>query len=150
MIRPLRADDKAAFLSLVHTFYQTPAVAKPVPDSHHLRTFERIMRGDPFCSAYMIVYNGQSVGYGLVGITYSNEAGGLVVWLDELFILPEYRSLGLGKEFFAYLESHAPQDTAWIRLEIEPDNKRAEALYRKLGYERMPYAPMKKQLRTDK
>ena len=35
-------------------------------------------------------------GYALLAKTFSQEAGGLVVWLDEMYVRPAYRSKGLG------------------------------------------------------
>ena len=45
-------------------------------------------------------------GYGLIAKTFSQEAGGMVYWLEELYILEEYRSKGLGSEYFRYMEEH--------------------------------------------
>ena len=55
-------------------------------------------------------------------------------------MLPEYRSCGLGREFFAYLEENLP--AARYRLEVEEDNERAISLYRRLDYEVLPYVQM--------
>jgi GNAT superfamily N-acetyltransferase len=33
------------------------------------------------------------------------EAGGITLWIDEVYIMDEYRSKGLGKKFFKYLQS---------------------------------------------
>lgn len=40
----------------------------------------------PYVAAYIAEHQGAPAGYGLVSLTYSNEAGGLVVWLEELYI----------------------------------------------------------------
>ncbi|MPM68864.1 hypothetical protein SDC9_115799 [bioreactor metagenome] len=68
----------------------------------------------------------------------------MVLWVDELYIKPEYRGCGLGHAFFAFLEKspHVKR----IRLEVESRNERAIALYRRLGYTDLPYSQMMKDL----
>lgn len=74
------------------------------------------------------------------GKTFSQEAGGLVVWLEEGYIREPYRSMGLMSEFFLYIEQHCP--AARYRLEVEPDNPRAIALYERKGFRFIPYLQM--------
>ena len=71
--------------------------------------------------------------------TFSQEAGGKVVWLEELYIRPEYRCHGLGKEFFRYVDEKIAPEVKRLRLEIEPENLRAKKLYLSLGYEEDVY-----------
>ena len=44
---------------------------------------------------------------------------------------------GQGSAFFAYLKEHLP--AARYRLETEPDNERAKALYRRQGFRFLNY-----------
>ena len=67
-----------------------------------------------------------------------------MVWLEELYILPEYRCHGLGKEFFRYVDEKIAPEVKRLRLEIEPENLRAKKLYLSLGYEDLPYVQMMK------
>lgn len=145
MIRKAEKKDKELYLKMAHDFYHSPAVLHPIPDSHMERAFEEYM-GENACSGiYILEYEGSPAGYGLTARTFSQEAGGYVYWLEELYILEEYRSKGLGKEFFTYMEKHRNQDTRRFRLEAERDNKRAMALYERLGYKPFGYVQMIKE-----
>ncbi len=145
MIRPITAQDEAVFLQLAHAFYHSDAVHAPIPAQFHADTFAELMRSRDYLEALLLEQNGQAVGYALFAKTFSQEAGGLAIWIEEIYILPSHRGCGLGKQVFAYLEEHLP--AARYRLEVEPDNTRALALYESLGYTPMPYLDMKKQVR---
>ena len=85
-------------------------------------------------------------GYGLVSLTYSNEAGGLVVWLEELYIRDFARGFGLGTELIGYIENQYRDQAVRFRLEVEEENHAAVRLYRRKGYTSLPYAQMVKEL----
>lgn len=76
--------------------------------------------------------------------TYSHECGGMVLWIEEIYIAPEFRGNGLGKEFFDYLETEY-KSVSRFRLELEPGNEKAERLYRRLGFEPLDYRQMVKE-----
>lgn len=145
LIRKITRADKELYLNLTAEFYRSDAVMHPIPAEYCERTFEELMRSDCYAQAY-ILCNGQTpAGYALVAKTYSQEAGGAVLWIDELYISPEHRGKGLGKEFFAFAETLG---AARIRLEAERGNARAIKLYRSLGFEEMPYFQMMKEYKT--
>ncbi|MFR3390125.1 MAG: GNAT family N-acetyltransferase [[Clostridium] scindens] len=80
--------------------------------------------------------------------TGSRRQGSL--WLEELYIRPQFRCHGLGKEFFAYVDEQIAPKVMRLRLEIEPDNLRAKKLYLAMGYEDLPYAQMIKEVQEVK
>ncbi len=148
MIRKITQKDRDVFLSMSEMFYSSPAVLHPVPASFHEETFCTLMRSDEYALGYLLEREGECAGYALLAKTYSREAGGMVLWLEELFVLPQFRSHGLGKEFFAFLEKYAEENHfARIRLETEEENVRAISLYKSLGYGEMEYRQLYKQLR---
>ena len=140
MIRNLSATDHELCLALCDEFYHSPAVAHPIPPSFYENTFQELMRSDVYAKCYILEAEGAPAGYALLSRSYSAEAGGPVVWVEELYLRPEFRSHGLGSEFFAFLEERHP--AARYRLEIEPDNERAAKLYRSRGFEVLPYVQM--------
>ena len=139
MVRPVENKDRSIFLELAAEFWNTPAVHAKIPLAYHERTFDLIMEGTPYVSAYLISYNEIVVGYGLLSFTYSNEAGGMVVWLEEIYIREAYRGRGLGNEYLRFVSDTYRETAAWLRLEISPENDRARELYKKHGYHPMPY-----------
>lgn len=70
------------------------------------------------------------------------EAGGITLWIDELYVLKGYRSKGLGKEFFNFLKTTLDTSIVRLRLEVDSDNERAIKLYENIGFKRLKYDQM--------
>lgn len=144
MIRKVKQEDREVFLRLAEEMYGSDAVLKPIPKEYHERTFAELMRSNEYAEGYLLEWDGEIAGYGLTAKTFSQEAGGMVIWIEELYILEPFRSKGLGKEFFQYLEEHMEPQVKRLRLETEFENDRARKLYGRLGFEELEYMQMVK------
>ena len=144
-IRRIRENDREDYISLVKTFYDTDAVMHPIPEKYITDTFQELMRCDTFARCYIFEHEGKIAGYALTARTFSQEAGGLCVFVEEVFVLPEYRSMGFGSEFFSYLMRDEP-DVKRLRLEVEEENPRAIALYKRMGFNFLEYLQMYKEV----
>ena len=142
MIRKFVPEDREDYIRVSTEFYNSSAVDKPVPREHFEQGFDEMMRSDVYVQGYMLVCDGNNVGYCVTMKTYSVEAGGITIWIDELFVLEEYRSKGLGRELFKYIEENGDKKLRRIRLEVELENGRAISLYKKMGFEPAPYDGM--------
>ncbi len=129
-------------MSMSRLFYASDAVSHPVAESHLRTTFDLALQGSPFVRGLMLTQGDEAIGYGLLSFTYSNEAGGLVVWMEELYIALERRGQGWGKQFFAFVHEEYRGCARRFRLEVTAVNTRAIALYRSLGYGDVPYLLM--------
>ena len=144
MIRPVEPRDRAVYLQLAAEFYHSPAVLHPVPTAYLEATFEEITHASPYAEGFLLEQDGEAVGYALLSKGFSQEAGGAVVWVEELYIRETCRGQGLGSAFFRYLDEYLPPAVKRMRLEVEPDNARAAALYARHGFRPLPYAQMVK------
>ncbi len=142
MVRKITQNDRQLFIELAEDFYNSPAVLEPVPLKNHTDTFDEMIRSDCYLDGYIFEHEKKSAGYGLIAKTYSQEAGGIVLWIEEIYIRPEFRSMGLGRELFEQIENNRSKNIKRIRLEVEPENKRAVSLYKRLGYENLDYNQM--------
>lgn len=142
MIRKFVPEDREDYIRFSTEFYNSSAVDKPVPREHFEQSFDEMMRSDVYVQGYMLVCDGNNVGCCVTMKTYSVEAGGITIWIDELFVLEEYRSKGLGRELFKYIEENGDKKLRRIRLEVELENGRAISLYKKMGFEPAPYDGM--------
>ena len=140
-IRKITPADRELYLQLLWEFYHSEAVLHPVPVEHMERSFAELMRSEEYLQCYILECNDEIAGYALLAKTWSVEAGGVVIWLEELYLRPAFRGQGVGSAFLTYMTKEIP--AARYRLEVEPDNHQATALYRRYGFEVFPYQQMK-------
>lgn len=149
MIRKFTEQDRQLYVEMAREFYHSDAVLHPVPDQHFEKTADECIRSEDYAQIYLFEWEGQPAGYGLTAKTFSQEAGGFVWWIEEIYIRSAYRSRGLGREFFTYLDQERPGDVSRFRLEVEEDNTRAVSLYERLGYGHLDYRQMVKDYEID-
>ena len=144
--RPINASDREEYLAMTTAFFNTNAVIRAIPRSHMEATFDELMRSSVYTTCYICEFDGEIVGYALLAKTFSQEAGGMVLWIEELYLKTDYRNQGLGREFFNDLLGTLPADIRRIRLEVERENEGAVKLYESLGFEFFDYDQMVKEI----
>ncbi|MBQ8863027.1 MAG: GNAT family N-acetyltransferase [Clostridia bacterium] len=136
-IRKITAADREIYISMAKDFYASPAVLENIPEENITRSFCEFLGGTPYGDAFVFEESGSVIGYGVLAYTYSQEAGGKVVWLEEIYVSSAYRGRGYGSEFIDFVLKEIP--AARYRLETEPENEKAAALYRRKGFELFEY-----------
>jgi len=143
-IQKVHKEDREEFFELLEEFYHSDAVLHPVPKTQFERAFNEAVSQSPYLTAYLLKTEGKTAGFVQLAFTFSTEAGGRVIWVEELYVRPQYQGKGIGSEFFRFLEEEYGAGMARIRLEIEPDNARARKLYEKMGFQSLDYLQMVK------
>lgn len=142
MLKRLAAGDFDDYLALSREFYASEATDHPVPEEHFRRTFSETVGGSPLARGWMIRdEGGRPVGYLLASITWSNEFGGRVAWMEELYLRPETRGRGMGRKVIELVMEELKEidKVAGFRLEVTPANKSISDLYKRMGFEPTPY-----------
>jgi GNAT superfamily N-acetyltransferase len=77
----------------------------------------------------------EPVGVAVLAFTWTLEHGGLVAWLDELFVVPHHRDRGIGRALLQRaLEVARERGCRAVDLEVDADHARAERLYQREGF----------------
>lgn len=106
-----------------------------------------ILRREPWRGlAVALVAGPQVVGYALVIAYWSNEFGGEVCAVDELYVTPEFRGHGHGTALFEAIERGDiwPAPVVAIAVGTTSDNARARRLYERLGFAAVGWSMVKK------
>ena len=138
MIRKYQKSDRDFMLAMMEDFYSSPAVLHAIPKENYIKTLNEVESNSPFADIFVLEGEGERAGYALTAYTYSNEAGGKVVWIDELYVSPKFQGKGLGREFIRYIKSLFGE-FARIRLEVEESNDGATRLYKREGFSQFNY-----------
>lgn len=141
-IRKLRRQDFDTVLSMMLVFYASDALLIHPGEAVLRKTLEDALADTPYLEAFGFEQEGVLAGYGMVAMSYSTEAGGLCAWIEDIYIRPEYRGKGFGTSFLAFVKERYADRVARIRLEAEPENRKAMAVYRRAGFEILGYTQL--------
>ena len=142
MIRPMKREDKEAVLGMMRDFYSSPAVLSNGSDEIFSADIETCVNGSPYLEGYVFENEGAVSGYAMVAKSFSTEFGKPCMWIEDLYIKEAYRGREIGKLMLDHICEKYPDSI--FRLEVEAENERAVRLYRKCGFDVLPYVEMKK------
>lgn len=143
MIRKMTESDRAQYFEMSKSFYSSGAAHYKIEDEKRNKFWKFIVEG-VFVNGYVLECENKVAGYALTVNYYSQEFGGKVFWIDELFVKPEFRGRNLGTEFLEYVKSL--DGNVLLRLEAEKNNQKAIALYKRLGFEELDYLQLIKKI----
>ncbi|MCR5135250.1 MAG: GNAT family N-acetyltransferase [Clostridiales bacterium] len=148
----MRPEDREEVLAMMRVFYDSPALLTNVPDEVLARDVDACLGDSPYVEGLILeslcgdgteTAGGQAAavaGYSMLAKSFSTEFGGPCIWIEDLYLKPEYRSKGAGSILLAYVKDN--YDAVITRLEVETENVNAVAAYRKAGYGVLGYTEM--------
>lgn len=145
IIRSMQEKDRAEVLEMMQIFYASDVVIHKADDETLQKDISDCVGDCPYVDGYVFEIEGEIAGYGIAATGYSTEFGGVCIWLEDLYMKPEYRGHGIGRKFFEAVEE-IYTDAVRFRLEVEKENAGAVALYKRLGYNFCTYDEMSKEI----
>lgn len=143
-IRKMTESDRTTVVDMMRTFYHSPAVWTNGSEEIYNNDITACVTDNPYAEGFIFENEKEILGYGMIAKSFSTEFGKPCIWIEDLYLKEEYRGEGIGSYFFAYLEKEFPNTI--MRLEVEEENVRAVAVYKKNGYDTLPYMEMKKEV----
>jgi GNAT superfamily N-acetyltransferase len=106
---------------------------------------------DPSLGRVWLILDGEApVGYIVICFSYSLEWLGRDAFVDEFYLLPEYRGRGWGRKTMAFVEDAARSlNVRALHLEVVRQNATALQVYRKLGFKDRESAFLSKWIARD-
>lgn len=141
-IRPMQEQDRAEVLDMMRVFYASPAVLSNGSEEIFASDIDHCLNPCPYLEGYVFEAEGKILGYAMLAKSFSTEFGKPCIWLEDLYLKEAARGLGFGSRFLEYVAEKYPN--AVCRLEVEEENERAVAVYKKHGYQVLPYMEMKR------
>src|SRR5699024_10115762 len=133
MFRYYVEDDYNELVGMVVSLYDEDTEGQPMNIEKVNATINEFFINPQKINIFMIISeNKKVVGYSFVVYYWSNEHGGDILNIDELYIKEEFRGKGIGTSFInALLEK---KSIVALRLETTPTNGRAFDYYKRLGF----------------
>ncbi len=132
-IRPVKRGDEETFLSLIDALANYEKLKRPTKAARARLVHDGFGKRKRY-SAFLAFAEKKAVGYAIIFETYSSFLALPTLYLEDIFILPEYRSYGIGKKLFQRClreaKSRGCGRMEWVVLDW---NKNAIRFYEKLG-----------------
>ena len=141
-VRKMIKEDAKTILSMMETFYASDAVFTNGSQEIFRADVEACISDNPYLEGWVFTDGEKLIGYSMLAKSFSTEFGKRCIWIEDLYVLPPYRSSGLGRSFLQHIQQLYPG--ALFRLEAEQENEGAVRLYERMGFEVLPYLELKK------
>ena len=142
IIRNMTETDRVEVGKMMEVFYASPAVLSNGSAEIFENDIENCVNECPYLEGYIFEEENVIKGYAMVAKSFSTEFGKPCIWIEDLYVKDEFRGQGIGTIFFEFI---GKKYEGYVqRLEVEEENKRALGVYKKCGFEELPYMEMKR------
>ncbi len=135
IIRFAEKSDTPIIFSLIKQLAEYEKLSDKVITTEE-RIKQSIFGNDQFIEVLIAEFEGKAVGYALFFKNYSTFLGKAGIYLEDLFVLPDYRGKGIGKSLLKKIISIAKQrDYGRVEWSVLDWNVSAIEIYKKIGAE---------------
>ncbi len=142
IIQEMKKEHTDEVFQMMKVFYSSPAVSTNGSDEIFMADIQNCLNDNPFLEGYVFAEQDIIMGYAMAAKSFSTEFGKPCVWIEDIYIKPDYRGKGIGSQFLDYIEQKYRDSI--LKLEVEEDNTAAVHVYNKSGFDVLPYMEMKK------
>ena len=132
--RKFKTADSKIVAELIKNLYLEDPGGKPMSLQKIQNTFDALLQHPDRGTIMILEYEGKIIGYAILINFWSNEFGGNILNIDELYIKQGFRSRGIGTNFIKYLVDNKFGNSVAMQLEVTPENNPARKLYERLGF----------------
>ena len=132
--------DVNAVIEMMRGFYASDAVLTNGTEEIFSADVSECISGSPYLEGYVFENEDGVQGYAMCAKSFSTEFGRRCIWIEDLFVKEEFRGQGIGSEFLSFISDK--YSDCILRLEAEAENERAIHVYKKSGFEILPYTEM--------
>ena len=133
---------KEEVINMMNVFYSSEAVYTNGSIEIFHNDFQSCISDNPYIEGYIFENENKIAGYAMIAKSFSTEFGKQCIWIEDLYIKENYRGKKIGSYFFEFIQLQYKD--VLFRLEVEDENIPAISLYKKSGFEVLPYKEMMK------
>ncbi len=133
VLRPATPSDVLVLFSLIQALAEYEKLSHAVTGNAEALK-EYLFGSRPYAEAILVEYGGQAVGFALFFHNFSTFLTQPGIYLEDLFVMPEYRRQGIGKALLTYLANLAVErGCGRLEWSVLDWNEPAIAFYRGMG-----------------
>lgn len=142
-IRPCKKSDQKAYIKLNREFMNYEIgdnifwdQVKNSTEKTFEKVFQEAMDSPDLITIWILEVEGEMIGFVNLLTIYSIWSYGKALIIDDIYIREEQRGRGIGKEVMDAVVQYAKEkEYKRIQFQAEKNNEKAQAFYRKLGFE---------------
>lgn len=134
VFRLMQAGEKKLVTKMILDLYQDDPDNKFMTEEKIQLTFHTLEQHPDYGRVLVFEQKNRIIGYAILINFWSNEYGGILLIIDELFVVPAFRNQGIGSAFIKHLIAIRHSNFVALKLEVLPYNDRALKLYESLGF----------------
>lgn len=131
--KPATLSDQKVLFEMMAPFYQHEQILSELPSAQ--KAMDVLLQREDLGKVWLISNQSSPIGYVVVTYSYSLEHGGVKALMDELYLDPDHRGVGIGEAIIKFLEQELRQrGIPVLYLEVNRENVVAQKLYQKHGF----------------
>jgi GNAT superfamily N-acetyltransferase len=134
-IRPARPEDIGVLLPMIERYWRFENIEGFDP-ARVRSLLTRVLEDASLGRAWIARVYGEPAGYLLAVYVFSLEHQGLTAEIDEFFVVPQHRNLGIGGAMLAAAEAQfRVEDCTNVSLQLGRSNEAARKFYQQHGFD---------------
>ena len=126
--KPLEISKIETIISLMHDFYSIDNYPFDIDVSKQLMI--EFISNENLGKAWLIHQDAMVIGYVILTFIFSFEYQGRIAFIDELYVIENFRGKGIGKQTIDFIKNEATLlNVKLLYLEVEHHNENAQKLY---------------------
>ena len=134
IFRKFDESDYRELEKMIRALYTEDDYGQPMSSDKIARTVAELQKHPEKGTIFIFENKHGIVGYAITVFFWSNEFGGNIAEIDELYVKPELRNKGIGTRFLDYSAHSHAENVVGLQLEVTPSNERALGYYTRYGF----------------
>ncbi|MBM6842176.1 GNAT family N-acetyltransferase, partial [[Clostridium] spiroforme] len=81
---------------MMRVFYASPAVLTNGSEEIFYNDIEQCISDNPYLEGYVFIEREKILGYAMLAKSFSTEYGKPCIWIEDIYLKPEYCGMGIG------------------------------------------------------
>ena len=130
-VRRATPADVEQLVALMREFYAESSF--PLDEAWAANAFSNLLADPSLGAVWIVVDDKAPIGHLVLTVRFAMEFGGLIGYIDDLFVRTSHRRLGAATALDALMADCKRRGCKSIHVEVDPNNAAAVALYGRFG-----------------